>query len=104
MGAPASRLVVERGGKWMKIFRTVIFLSWLVVVLSAAACGTQGARQGAENGSERTQAEQPLTGSAQDFERAQFDDPTHIDNKWDPPSSWMRSVAKSIALCSPSPT
>ena len=33
--------------------------------------------------SARTQAE-PLTGSAKDFERAQFDDPTHIDNRWLP--------------------
>jgi hypothetical protein len=31
----------------------------------------------------RAQA-QPLTGSAEDFERAQFDDPTHIDNRWLP--------------------
>ena len=31
----------------------------------------------------RTQAE-PLTGSGKDFERAQFDDPTHIDNRWLP--------------------
>src|SRR5918995_6706712 len=37
----------------------------------------------AQNGSERTQAE-PLTGSEEDFDRAQFDDPTHIDNKWLP--------------------
>ena len=50
----------------MKIFRTVIFLSWLVVVLSAAACGTQSASQSGENGSEQTRAE-PLTGSAEDF-------------------------------------
>jgi hypothetical protein len=60
----------------------VIFVSWLVM-LSAAACGTQSANQSAQNGSERTQAE-PLTGSAQDFEHAQFDDPTHIDNEWLP--------------------
>jgi hypothetical protein len=60
----------------------VIFISWLVM-LSAAACGTQSANQSAQNGSESTQAE-PLTGSAQDFERAQFDDPTHIDNEWLP--------------------
>src|ERR687897_128434 len=31
----------------------------------------------------RTQAE-PLTGSGKDFERAQFDNPTHIDNRWLP--------------------
>src|SRR5918992_4127023 len=33
--------------------------------------------------SARTQA-QPLTGSEEDFERARFDDPTQIDNKWLP--------------------
>ncbi len=33
--------------------------------------------------SARTQA-QPLTGREEDFERAQFDDPTQIDNKWLP--------------------
>jgi hypothetical protein len=43
----------------------------------------------AQNGSERTQAEpptrsEPPTGSEEDFERAKFDDPTHIDNKWLP--------------------
>ena len=62
----------------------VIFIAWLAI-LSAAACGTQSARQSAQDGSsEHTQAEAPLTGSAEDFERAQFDDPTNIDNKWLP--------------------
>src|SRR3712207_1228196 len=61
-----------------------IFVS-LLVVLSAAACGTQSASQSAQDGSsEHTQAKPPLTGSAEDFERAQFDDPTDIDNKWLP--------------------
>jgi hypothetical protein len=61
----------------------VISISWLVVVLSAAACGTQSASQSGENGAESTNAK-PLTGSAEDFERAQFDDSAHIDNKWLP--------------------
>jgi hypothetical protein len=57
----------------------VIFISLLV---GLSACGTQSARQSPENsGSERTQAES-LTGSAEDFERARFDDPTRIDNRW----------------------
>ncbi len=60
----------------------VMFISLLAMLL-AAACGTQSANQSAQNGSERPQAE-PLTGSAKDFERAQFDDPTHIDNRWLP--------------------
>ena len=58
-------------------------LASLLVTLSVAACGTQSTTQGAQNGPERTKAE-PLTGSAKDFERAQFDDPTHIDNRWLP--------------------
>src|SRR3712207_129168 len=61
----------------------VIFIAWLAM-LAAAACGTQSARQSPENSGERAQAEAPLTGSAEDFERAQFDDPTDIDNKWLP--------------------
>ena len=59
----------------------VIFMAWLAM-LPAVACGTQSARESAQDGSsERTHAEAPLTGSAEDFERAQFDDPTNIDNK-----------------------
>jgi hypothetical protein len=37
----------------------------------------------AQKGSERTQAEPP-TGSEEVFDRAKFDDPTYIDNKWLP--------------------
>jgi hypothetical protein len=58
----------------------------LMIVLSTTACGsvgTQSTSQSTQNGSERTIAE-PLTGSAKDYERARFDDPTHIDNKWLP--------------------
>jgi hypothetical protein len=69
----------------MRILIAAICMS--LVMLSAAACGTQSDTQGAgqrtENTVERTQAE-ALTGSAEDYERAQFDDPTHIDNKWLP--------------------
>ncbi len=61
----------------------VIFIAWLAM-LPAAACATQSARESAQEGSERRQAKAPLTGSAEDFERAQFDDPTNIDNKWLP--------------------
>ena len=59
----------------------VIFFSWLAVALSA--CAMQGASNSDKNGSKDTQAE-PLTGSAKDFERASFEDSTHIDNKWLP--------------------
>ncbi len=58
-----------------------------LATLSAAACGaqsgTQSAGQATESGTEHAQAE-PLTGSAQDFERARFDHSTRIDNKWLP--------------------
>jgi hypothetical protein len=33
---------------------------------------------------DRNQPKNPPTGSAKDFERAQFDDPTRIDNRWMP--------------------
>src|SRR5919106_1455289 len=45
----------------------------------------------------RTQA-QPLTGSAEDFERAQFDDPTHIDNKWLPLKPGTQLVLEGSAI------
>jgi hypothetical protein len=50
-----------------------------------------------KNGSERTQAE-PLTGSEEDFERAQFDDPTHIDNKWLPLKPGTQLVYEGSAI------
>jgi hypothetical protein len=69
----------------MRILIAVICIS--LIMISAAACGTQSgtksSRQSTENGGERTQAE-PLTGSAEDFERARFDNPAHIDNRWLP--------------------
>jgi hypothetical protein len=51
----------------------------------------------AQNGSERTQAE-PLTGSEEDFDRAQFDDPTHIDNKWLPLTPGTQLVYEGSAI------
>src|SRR5215204_1146080 len=69
-----------------KLCLTVILISCLVM-LWTTACGsgngTQSTSQSAQNGSERTQAE-PLTGSAEDFKRTQFEDPTHIDNEYFP--------------------
>jgi hypothetical protein len=47
--------------------------------------------------SARTQA-QPLTGSAEDFERAQFDDPTHIDNRWLPLKPGTQLVYEGSAI------
>jgi len=73
----------------------------LGIVLAAAACGTQSARQSAQNGSERTQTELPagaLTVSAEDYERAQFDDPTHIDNKWLPLKPGTQWVIKGSSI------
>ena len=63
------------------VLALAVVLTSLLVTLFATACGTQSASQSAQDGSsEHTQAEAPLTGSAEDFERAQFDDPTDIDN------------------------
>ena len=63
-----------------KLHIAVIFIT-LLIMLSAAACGAPSAST--ENSSAHTQTA-PLTGSAEDFERAQFNDPTHIDNRWLP--------------------
>src|SRR3712207_9446781 len=63
----------------LAVLALVVVLASLLVTLSAAACGTQST----QNGSEQTKAV-PLTGSAEDFERARFDDSAHIDNKWLP--------------------
>jgi hypothetical protein len=67
-------------------------------MLAAAACATQSAKQGAQDGSEGAQAEPPLTGSAGDFERAQFDDPTNIDNKWLPLKPGTQFVYEGSAI------
>jgi hypothetical protein len=61
-------------------------------------CGTQSASQSAQDGSERTQAETPLTGSAEDYERAQFDDPTNIDNEWLPLKPGTQFVIKGSSI------
>ena len=63
-----------------KLHIVVIFIS-LLAMLSAGACGAQS-NGSTKDGSERSQPK-PLTGSAKDFDRAQFDDPAHID-KWLP--------------------
>jgi hypothetical protein len=73
-----------------------------LVGLLVAACGTESANRSAQNGSERTQSErtqaEPLTGSAEDFERAQFDDPTQIDNKWLPMRPGTQIVYEGSAI------
>jgi hypothetical protein len=78
-----------------KIHIAVIFIS-LLAMLSAAACGAQsGSKEG--GGSKHTQTP-PLTGSAEDFERAQFDDPTHIHNKWLPLKPGTQLVYEGSAI------
>ena len=72
----------------------VIFIT-LLTMLSAAACGAQSGST--EGGSERTKTA-PLTGSAEDFKRAQFDDPTHIDNKWLPLTPGTQLVFEGSAI------
>jgi hypothetical protein len=78
-----------------KIHIAVIFIS-LLAMLSAAACGTQsGSKE--DGGSKHTQTAS-LTGSAEDFERAQFDDPTHIHNKWLPLKPGTQLVYEGSAI------
>jgi hypothetical protein len=72
----------------------VIFVS-LFIMLSAAPCVAQSGST--EDGSEHTQSA-PLTGSAEDFERAQFDDPTHIDNRWLPLTPGTQLVLEGSAI------
>ena len=65
-----------------------LLIGFLLGLIGGSQVGEQAAPSAprsvtAQKGSERTQAE-PLTGSEQVFDRAQFDDPTHIDNKWLP--------------------
>jgi hypothetical protein len=81
----------------LAVLALAVVLTSLLVMLFATACGTQGARQSAQNGSESTQAK-PLTGSAEDFERAGFDDPTHIDNKWLPLKPGTQFVYEGSAI------
>jgi hypothetical protein len=72
----------------------VIFISLLVMLL-AVACGAQSGSK--EDGSEHTQTA-PLTGSAKDFERARFDHPTHIDNRWLPLTPGTQFVYEGSAI------
>jgi hypothetical protein len=77
-----------------KLHIAVIFIT-LLIMLSAAACGAQSGSK--EDGSKHTQTA-PLTGSAEDFERARFDDPTHIDNKWLPLKPGIQLVYEGSAI------
>jgi hypothetical protein len=72
--------------------RIAAILFSLLITLSAAACGTGGAGRSTEN----TQSA-PLTGSAKDFERARFEDSTHIDNRWLPLKPGTQLVYKGSA-------
>jgi hypothetical protein len=85
----------------LRTLRNIVNISLLAVVLSAAACATQSASQGDshgdKNGSERAQAE-PLTGSAKEFDRANFHDSTTIDNKWFPLEPGAYSVFEGSAI------
>jgi hypothetical protein len=72
----------------------VIFIS-LLIMLSAAACGAQSGSK--EDSSEKTKTAS-LTGSAEDFERAQFDHSTHIDNRWLPLTPGTQLVFEGSAI------
>jgi hypothetical protein len=94
-----QRSVVKGDGPMTRsaVLALAVVQTSLLVALFATACGTQSASQSAQNGSERTQAE-PLTGSAEDFERAGFDNPTHIDNKWLPLKPGTQLVYEGSAI------
>ena len=77
-----------------KLHIAVIFIT-LLIMLSAAACGAQSSST--EGGSEKTKTA-PLTGSAEDFKRARFDDPTHIDNRWLPLKPGTQLVYEGSAI------
>jgi len=77
-----------------KVHIAVIFIS-LLIMLSAAACGAQSGSK--EDSSKHTQTA-PLTGSAEDFERAQFDHSTHIHNRWLPLTPGTQLVYEGSAI------
>jgi len=77
-----------------KLHIAVVLIS-LLIMLSAAACGAQSGST--EDGSKNTQTA-PLTGTAEDFERARFDDPTQIDNKWLPLTPGTQLVFEGSAI------
>ena len=79
----------------MRNLHIAIIFSFLLVMLSAAACGAPNAST--EDGSEHTQTA-PLTGSAKDFKRARFDHPTHIDNRWLPLTPGTQFVYEGSAI------
>jgi hypothetical protein len=79
----------------LRTLHIAVIFSFLLVMLSAAACGAPNAST--EDGSEHTQTA-PLTGSAKDFERARFDHPTHIDNRWLPLTPGTQFVYEGSAI------
>jgi hypothetical protein len=56
----------------------------LLCVLTASACGGDNAGVSTYQGAAGTQPEHVVSGSAKDFDRAEFDQSTDIDNKWFP--------------------
>jgi hypothetical protein len=69
-----------------KLYLTVILISCMVMLAVAA-------------GGARTQSKKPLTGSAADFDRAQFDkSSTHITNQWLPLKPGTKLIYKGSAI------
>ena len=77
-----------------KLCIAVNFISLLAMLL-AVACGAQSGST--EDGSEHMHTA-PLTGSEEDFKRAQFDDPTRIDNRWLPLTPGTQLVYEGSAI------
>ena len=96
------RVAVGRLIGWLIAFLIALLVGFFVGLIGGRQQGEQAAPSAprtvtAQNGSERTQAES-LTRSAEDFERAQFDDPTHIDNKWLPLKPGTQLVYEGSAI------
>ena len=66
------------------LFLTAVFISCLVMFSAAAGAAPNQPKA--------------LTGSAADFKRAQFDNPTHITNKWLPLKPGMQYVYEGSAI------
>jgi hypothetical protein len=67
-----------------KLCLTIILISCLVMLSCAGTV-------------ERSQPK-PITGSAQDFERAQFDDSAHINNRWMPLKPGTQRIYEGFAI------
>jgi hypothetical protein len=85
------------GSEMRNLHIAVVFFS-LLAILSASACA--GARSGSstDEASDRNQSGHLSTVSAKDFDTANFDNSTTVDNKWFPLEPGAHSVFEGSAL------